>query len=200
MLKIGLTGGIGSGKSTVAAIFEVLGAPVFYADEEAKRLMNEDPHIQSAIKQLLGENSYLDGKLDRNFIAKEIFSDAEKLSELNKIVHPVTIAHAAAWMEQRKKPYAIKEAALIFESDSNKHLDFVIGVFRPVEKRIERVMKRDGITQEQVTERINRQMNEEEKMKLCDFVLINDGQTLLIPQVIDLHDYFIKKSAGLINQ
>ena len=123
MLKIGLTGGIGSGKSTVASIFEVLGIPVYYADDEAKKLMNEDPHLKTAVKQLLGEKSYLDGKLDRSYIASFIFSDPEKLSALNKIIHPAAIANASAWMQQIKKPYAIKEAALIFESESNKYLD-----------------------------------------------------------------------------
>ena len=199
MLKIGLTGGIGSGKSTVASIFEVLGIPVYYADDEAKKLMNEDPHLKTAVKQLLGEKSYLDGKLDRSYIASFIFSDPEKLSALNKIIHPAAIANASAWMQQIKKPYAIKEAALIFESESNKYLDYVIGVFTPEEKRIESVMKRDGISRSQVLERMNKQMNEEEKLKRCDFVLINDEKKLLIPQVNALHEYFLRTASQKIS-
>lgn len=199
MLKIGLTGGIGSGKSTVASIFEVLGIPVYYADDEAKKLMNEDPHLKTAVKQLLGEKSYLDGKLDRSYIASFIFSDPEKLSALNKIIHPAAIANASAWMQQIKKPYAIKEAALIFESESNKYLDYVIGVFTPEEKRIESVMKRDGISRSQVLERMNKQMNEEEKLKRCDFVLINDENKLLIPQVNALHEYFLRTASQKIS-
>ena len=141
MLKIGLTGGIGSGKSTVAKVFEVLGIPVYYADEAAKRLMNEDENLKEKLQQQFGKQTYVDGKLNRGYLSSLVFNDPEKLAILNSIVHPATIEDAAKWMTQQKTPYVIKEAALIFESGSQKDLDKVIGVFAPAPLRILRVIK-----------------------------------------------------------
>ena len=186
MLKIGLTGGIGSGKSTVAKIFETLGIPVYYADDAAKRLMNEDEELKSNIMRAFGSESYKEGKLDRSHVAKLVFNDAEKLEKLNSLTHPVTIRDANHWMEKQTAPFVIKEAALLFESGANTQLDKIIGIYAPLETRISRVMKRDKVTREEVLKRINRQMNEDEKMKLCDFVLINDESQMLVPQVMEL--------------
>jgi dephospho-CoA kinase len=188
MLKIGLTGGIGSGKTTVAHIFEVLGIPVYYADDAAKRLMNEDENLRQQIITHFGEESYVDGKLNRSYLSAVVFSDAEKTKLINSIIHPATIADAELWMSKQTAPYAIKEAALIFEANAEKKLDLVIGVQSPLPIRMQRVMQRDNITEEAVLARMQKQMNEEEKMSRCDFVIVNDEKELLIPQVVALHE------------
>lgn len=188
ILRIGLTGGIGSGKTTVAHIFETLGIPVYYSDDAAKRIMNENPVLQQQIIQHFGEESYINGQLNRPFLAEVIFNNDEKRTLLNSLVHPLTIDDANNWMLQKDTPYAIKEAALIFESDVWKHLDKVIGISAPYELRLERAMQRDNISREAVEARMAKQMNEEEKMKRCDYILYNDEQQLLIPQVIALHE------------
>jgi dephospho-CoA kinase len=191
MLRIGLTGGIGSGKSTVAKIFAVLGIPVYYADAASRRLMNEDPELVKEIIRHFGDKSYTDGKLNRAYIASIVFNDAEKLALLNAISHPATIADAKQWIGQQTAPYIIKEAALIFESGSAEHLDAVIGVYAPAPLRIKRTMDRDHVTQEEVKKRMERQINEELKMKLCDHIIVNDEQQLVVPQVMALHKKFL---------
>ncbi len=190
MLRIGLTGGIGSGKSTVAKIFETLGIPVYYADDASKRLMNENEELKAAIQKNFGNETYTDGKLNRKHLSALVFNNPEKLGLLNSIVHPATIKDAEEWMQQQTTPYAIKEAALIFESGSQEHLDKVIGVYAPAAIRINRVMQRDNTTREEVTSRMNKQINEEIKMGLCDYVVTNDEQELLIPQVLKLDAAF----------
>ncbi len=192
MLRIGLTGGIGSGKTTVAHIFEVLGMPVYYADDAAKRLMNEEANLKQKLIQHFGEESYVEGKLNRAYLSSVVFSNTEKTSLINSIIHPATIADAEAWMLQQQAPYALKEAALIFESGAEKNLDLVIGVSAPLPIRLQRVMKRDAIDEAAVLARMQKQMNEEEKMSRCDFVVINDDETLLIPQVIAIHEQLLQ--------
>ena len=196
MLKIGLTGGIGSGKSTVAKIFETLGIPVYYADAEAKRLMNSSETLKKVIRQNFGEATYENDQLNRKYLAGIVFNDPEKLELLNALIHPVTINDAEQWMQQQSAPYSIKEAALLFESGATENLDFIVGVYAPQALRIKRVMKRDGLTADEIMKRINRQVNEEMKMKLCDFVITNNEQELLIPQVLKLHQHF----SGLSNK
>lgn len=192
MLRIGLTGGIGSGKSTVARIFSLLGIPVYDSDSASKRLMTEDEELKKKIIGNFGEASYTNGILNRKYLSEKAFSDPEKAELLNSIVHPATIKDAEKWMKKQQARYIIKEAALIFESGSNKLLDKVIGVSSPISLRIERTMKRSNITFEQVKMRMDLQMNEEQKMGLCDYVLINDEQQMLIPQVLALHEKFLK--------
>ncbi len=192
MLRIGLTGGIGSGKSTVARIFSLLGIPVYDSDSASKRLMTEDEELKKKIIENFGEASYTNGILNRKYLSEKAFSDPEKAELLNSIVHPATIKDSEKWMKKQQAPYIIKEAALIFESGSNKLLDKVIGVSSPISLRIERTMKRSNITFEQVKVRMDLQMNEEQKMGLCDYVLINDEQQMLIPQVLALHEKFLK--------
>ena len=190
MLKIGLTGGIGSGKSTVAKIFEMLGIPVYYADDVAKRIMNTNESIRRQLIGHFGEDSYNGNDLNRQYIATQVFNNAETLALLNSIVHPVTIADADNWMKKQTTAYAVKEAALIFEANIDKHLDYVIGVSAPAELRLKRVMQRDNVTPEKVQQRMDKQMDDDEKMKRCDFIIYNDEKNLLIPQVIRLHDHF----------
>ena len=192
MIRVGLTGGIGSGKSTVAQIFEVLGIPVFYADDEAKKILNEDDELKKLIIKNFGTESYIDEKLNRSYIASVVFNDKAKLDLLNSLTHPATMKRGEQWMNKQTTAYAIHEAALVFEANVKERLDYVIGVYSPEELRIKRVMERDNISRDQVMKRINRQMNEDEKMKLCDFVLINDEQQLLLPQVLKLHEQLLK--------
>lgn len=192
MLRIGLTGGIGSGKSTVARIFSVLGIPVYDADSSAKRLMAENKNLKGKIIEHFGKESYHNGQLNTKHLAEQVFNDPEKTELLNSIVHPATITDAEEWMKKQKSPYLIKEAALIFESGSNKFFDKIIGVSSPLDLRIERTMKRNKITLSQVMDRINLQMDEEKKMNLCDYIIFNDEQQMLIPQVLQLHEQFLK--------
>lgn len=192
MLKIGLTGGIGSGKTMVARIFELLGIPVYYADAAAKTIMNEDESLKALIVEHFGKAAYTDGTLNRAYISSIVFQNKEKLALLNSLVHPATIRAAEKWMQQQQAAYAIKEAALIFESGSQNGLDLVIGVYAPKSLRILRTMQRDTISRDEVLKRMSNQVNEELKMKLCDFVIYNNEQQLLIPQVIALHEKLLK--------
>jgi dephospho-CoA kinase len=188
MLKIGITGGIGSGKSTVAKAFEVLGIPVYYADDAAKRLMNTDNSLKRKILLQFGNEVYKTGQLDNKKLADIVFSSPEKLALLNALVHPATLIDAERWMQNQSTPYCIKEAALIFESGAHEHLDNVIGVTAPAPLRIQRTMQRDGATRDDVIARMDKQMDETIKMKLCDFVIKNDEQQMLLPQIIALHE------------
>lgn len=194
MLKIGITGGIGSGKSTVSRIFEVLGIPVYDADSNAKKLMEENSFLKEKIISLFGIEAYSSGKLNRAHLANLVFKNPEKIQQLNELVHPVTIADANDWFQKQNSPYCIKEAALIFESGANKALDGVIGVTAPESLRIQRVINRDGITESEIKDRMKRQMNEPEKMKRCNWVIQNDEANSLIEQVLKLHHEFIEKT------
>ena len=191
MLKVGLTGGIGAGKSTVAHIFKILGIPVYHADQESKRLMQTNPSLVEKIKLAFSEKAYAEGILDRKFLSSLVFNDKQKLELLNSIVHPFTIKDGLEWMKKQTSPYAIKEAALIFESGSQGEFDVIIGVFAPPAMRIQRTIQRDQVEREKVLNRMEKQLDENIKMKLCDHVLINNEQTLLMPQVIALHQKLI---------
>ena len=187
MMRIGLTGGIGSGKTTVAKVFEVLGIPVYYADDAAKKLMNEDEELKQKIKLQFGESVYTKGNLNKKQLADIVFNDPGKLDQLNALVHPATIKDAERWMQKQTTAYTLKEAALIFESGAQQNLDHVIGVTAPTPLRIQRTMQRDGITREEVIARMDKQMDDTIKMKLCDFLIKNDEQQMLLPQILDLH-------------
>ncbi len=189
MLKVGVTGGIGSGKTTVCKVFEALGIPVYYADDRAKWLMVHNPDLVHGIKKLFGEEAYTaDGQLDRPFIARKAFGDSTILGKLNALVHPAVAIDGERWHnEQSGVPYTIKEAALLFESGSYRFLDRVITVYAPAEMRIRRVMERDGLSREAVTARMERQMPEEEKIEKADFVIQNDGSRSLVRQVWQIH-------------
>jgi dephospho-CoA kinase len=191
-LKIGLTGGIGSGKSTVAKVFEILGIPVYYADDAARRIMNEDEQLRQQIIQHFGPSAYRNDQLDRAYIGSQVFNNKEKLELMNSLVHPATIRDGEQWMTRQAAPYAIKEAAIIFESGTQGQLDYIIGVSAPTPLRLLRAMKRDGSTREQVLARMNKQIQEVIKMRLCDFVIYNDEQQPVIPQVINLHERLLQ--------
>jgi dephospho-CoA kinase len=191
MLHIGLTGGIGSGKTTVAKVFETLGIPVYYADNRAKHLMNTNKELKSSIIKQFGNEAYREDELDRKYLASIVFNNKEKLALLNALIHPITIRDAEEWMKQQTSAYVIKEAALLFESGAAEKLDYVIGVYAPQYIRVKRVMERDHIPVEEIMKRITRQIDEEMKMKLCDFVITNNDQQLVIPQVVELHKKFL---------
>jgi dephospho-CoA kinase len=194
MVRVGLTGGLGSGKSTVAKIFEVLGIPVYYADEATKQIMNSDKQLKAALIKNFGEETYQGGELNRAYLASIVFADKQKLELLNSLTHPATIRDANRWIQQQTSAYIIKEAALLFESGANKYLDRVIGVYAPQELRIQRAIHRDNATREEILQRMNKQMDEDAKMKLCDFIITNDEQELLTPQVMQLHEKFLNRS------
>lgn len=193
MLKVGLTGGIGSGKSTVAKVFETLGIPVYKADVEAKKLMSTHPQLIQLIKQHFTELAYKNGQLDRAFLSSVVFKDKKKLDLLNSLVHPFTIEDGKAWMQLQKTPYSIKEAALIFESGSQGEFDIIVGVYAPETLRIHRTIQRDKTDKDHVRSRMEHQIKEEVKMKLCDEVLINNEQELLLPQIVALHEKLLAR-------
>lgn len=198
MLKVGITGGIGSGKSTIARMFEVLGIPVYHADTAAKRLMETDAVLAARIREHFGATAYENGRLNRAFIAQRVFNNKAELDWLNRQVHPATLADAARWFQNQNATYAIKEAALLFESGTAGDLDVVIGVAAPETLRLHRVMQRDGITAARIRERMRHQIEETVKMKLCDYVVINNDQQLVIPQVLQLHETLLQKAASPI--
>lgn len=192
MLKIGITGGIGSGKSIVSKIFETMGIPVFDADSAAKKVMDEDEDLKIKLQKEFGAEVYFNGKLNRKYLANIVFNDKERLERLNALVHPAAIEMGLQWASQQTRPYVIKEAALMFEAGSAFNLDYVIGVSAPQHLRIHRAMERDRISREEVLARMNKQIDENIKMRLCDFVIVNDEQQLVIPQVIKLHKHFLQ--------
>jgi len=194
MLKIGITGSIGAGKSTVAGIFKVLGIPVFDADATAKNILNTDSVLREQIAATFGSETYKNGLLDRKYLATLVFNNPNQLAKLNALVHPASIEAANIWAkhcEEQGSPYILKEAALLFEAGTNVGLDFIIGVTAPVEMRIARVMERDHVTREEVLKRMQHQLDDTEKMKRCNFVIDNNEVSLVIPQVLALNARFI---------
>lgn len=189
MLKVGITGGIGSGKSTVCRVFEWLGIPVYYADDRAKQLMTEDEALRSKIRLLLGEEAYLpDGSLNRAHIAGIVFSDAVMLRKLNALVHPAVHRDGEAWHQQQTTPYTLREAALLYESGGYMLLDRMIVVTAPEALRIERVMARDGVDRSAVEARLSRQWPEEKKVEKAHYVIVNDGSRPILPQILAIHE------------
>lgn len=189
MLKIGITGGIGVGKSTVSQLFKTLGVPVYNSDERAKWLMNHDHDLKVKIKKLLGDNAYKNNEeVNREVIATKVFNDEALLNQLNELVHPAVKKDYLDWSTSiLNNKYSLKESALLFETGMYKELDKNILVVAPLHLRIGRVMKRDGISQELVEQRIKNQLPEEEKIPLADFIIYNDESTSLIEQVLTIH-------------
>lgn len=187
MLRVGVTGGIGSGKTTVCRIFEVLGIPVFYADEAARKVMETDAALQAQIVALLGQEAYPGGVIDRHYISGKVFGFPEKLAALNALVHPAT---GRAWEQFQQAhpgaPYVIKEAAILFESGAHTSVDKTICVTAPEALRLTRSMQRDGASEAAIRNRMARQMPEEEKIRRCDYVVANDDREAVLPQVLRL--------------
>ncbi len=195
-MNVGITGNIGSGKSTVCQIFETLGIPTYYADVEAKKLMTEDPLVREQIKLLFGVKAYtVDGILDRKYIGDIVFNNPQMLSRLNYIVHPAVKRHSSAWAKiQKKAAYTLKEAALLIESNNHEAMDKIIVVTAPLDLRVNRVMERDGATKEEVMAREQKQMDESKKVALADFVINNDGSISLVQQVHQIHQKLMVES------
>lgn len=198
-LQIGITGGIGSGKSLVCKIFSHLGAPVYDADSHAKELMTTDGILISEIKKEFGDLSYhADGSLNRVYLANYVFHDPVKLERLNRLVHPRVEADYLKWVSKNAAhPYVIKEAALLFEAGSYKSLDRIIVVSAPEALRVRRVLSRDAHrTVEQIKAIVEKQMPEDEKLKRADHIVVNDETELVVPQVVRLHEEFIKTTGS----
>jgi dephospho-CoA kinase len=196
MLRVGITGGIGSGKTTACKLFEKLGVPVYYADLRAKQLMEEDKKLKHSIVENFGSDAYLhDGSLNRAYLSSVVFSNEEKLQLLNSLVHPVVAADSESWNEvlaQNGFAYSLREAALLIESGSYRLLHKLIVVTAPEEERIKRVMMRDNVTMQQVRARINAQIPEREKVKLADFVIENTDLISLAQQVQNIHEQLLQ--------
>ncbi|WP_306550546.1 dephospho-CoA kinase [Daejeonella sp.] len=193
MLKIGITGGIGSGKTTVCRVFELLGIPIFYADTVAKLIMNTDPVLKEEILKTFGEKSYsMDGVLNRTHLSSIVFNNESELNKLNALVHPAVFRAFDKWLAiHHDAPYIIKEAALLFETKSYTMCDLSVLVVSPEAFRVRRVIARDGISQDEIVLRMKRQFSDEQKMKLADHILFNDENQLLIPQILELDQQFI---------
>lgn len=190
MLKVAITGGIGSGKSIVCSVFEKLGIPVFYADPEARKLMNSDIGIREKMLNYFGleifDNNF---QLNRSKLAAIIFNNKEALSTVNGIVHPVVRKEFNKWAKQQISPYVILESAIILESELVNDFDKIVTISAPLEVRIDRVMKRDSVSREVVLERIKNQMDEDLKREKSDYIIVNDGkEIMLLPQIINIHN------------
>lgn len=189
---IGLTGGIGSGKSTVAGMFGQLGVPVFIADLEARKIMEEDPEVKEAIRDLLGPQAYKEGLPDRPYIASLVFNNKELLEKLNAIIHPAVGRKFQAWYKKQEAPYVIYEAAILFEHGGDKKCDKVILVTAPREIRISRVIKRDGVSRDEVLERMANQWAEDRKIPLADYVIENIEMAETLRIVEKIHQLYVK--------
>ena len=195
MLKIGITGGIGTGKSTICEIFALLGIPVYNADKAAKRLMATNEGLKKQLIATFGTAAFTNsGDLDTTYIANKVFTDKKALKHLNALVHPAVLADFDQWCSQQQAPYVLKEAALLIESGSYKQCDYTILVESPLALRIQRLLSRDNSSEAQIRARIANQLPDEEKAKLANFLILNDEKHLLIPQILALHTQFLKAS------
>ncbi|WP_317042932.1 dephospho-CoA kinase [Arcticibacter eurypsychrophilus] len=198
MLKIGITGGIGTGKTTVCRIFELLGVPVYYADARAKLVMHTDKELIASVKAVFGDEVYSSGVLNRSMLGALVFNDANLLNKLNALVHPAVFRDFKQWSEDQNCKYVLKEAAILFESGSDQDCDYTLLVKSPLSLRISRIMQRDTMSRDDIMKRMDKQMSEEEKEKRADFCVLNDELNLIIPQVLELHKRFVTLSEGKI--
>jgi len=195
MIKVALTGGIGSGKSFVAQLFQTLNIPIYYADKEAKRLMSSQKELKNDIKALLGQEAYhRNGRLNRGFVASKIFNDKLLLKAINKLVHPAVGADFILWANNQQAPYVIEESALVFEIKSASKFDHTILVVADEEIRINRVMKRDKTDRNQVLSRMSKQWPDKKKMKLANHIIFNNEKESLIQQVVKIHNEILKQN------
>ena len=193
MMLVGLTGGIGSGKSTVASFFRELGIPVYTADDEAKKLMTTSKRIKTKLIKEFGEQTFVDEQLNRGYIASIVFKDAEKLAILNNIVHPEVAKHFKKWASKQNAPYVIQENAILFESNAASRFDTIITVTAPIDLRFERVLKRDDTTIKQIQSRMNNQLSDDERLQRSDFVIENIDWDITKQQVLDIHNQLLER-------
>jgi dephospho-CoA kinase len=191
-LKLGVTGGIGSGKTTVCKVFGVLGIPVFSADDEAKRILDSDREIQIKINLHAGKDLFSSGKLDRPALAKMIFNNKELLEKVNSIIHPAVFRSFGEWFNQQDSPYSIMEAAILFESGAFRFMDKIVTVVTPLDERIERLVSGNRLTREQINERIKNQIDDDSRIKQSDFIISNSENDLIIPSIIGIHEEMLK--------
>lgn len=198
MLKLGITGGIGSGKTIVCEIFNTLHVPVYLADDRAKFLTETDTEIQNSIIREFGEESFINSTYNRQYIASVVFYEKEKLQALNRIIHPKVEKDFSDWYKKQKSSYVVHEAAILFESGVYKQMDYTLFVDAPVNYRIERVVKRDGIPGEQVKLRLKNQWPADKIRNMADWTVINDGKTLILPRILEIHKFLteINKANG----
>jgi dephospho-CoA kinase len=188
MIKAGITGGIGTGKTLICQVFSALHVPVYYADEEAKRLTDDDSFIRDALIRIFGEKLYETGKINRVYMAEKIFHDKGLLEKVTAVIHPRVAGHFAEWChKQADKPYIIQESAILFESNAYRNFDRIITVHAPEDLRIQRVLKRPNMSLEKIRAIMQNQLAEEEKIKRADFIIYNDELTLLMPQILQIH-------------
>jgi dephospho-CoA kinase len=186
--KLGITGGIGSGKTSVCRVFDVLGIPVFSADREASDIMENEDSVKSHLKAITGKDLYSGGSLDRMALADIIFNDNAILEKVNSLVHPVVFDRFMKWSFLQKSKYVIMEAAILFESGADEFVDRVATVVAPVDQRMERVMLRNKLSREQVMERMQNQMDDEARIKLSDYIIYNSENDMIIPAILKIHD------------
>lgn len=199
MLKVGITGGIGSGKSTVCNILKNLGVPVFSSDDVGKYLLNNDDYLKREITKHFDSDMYTStGSLDRERMAKLVFNNPDELKKLNELVHPRVKAEFDSWCKKNeKKPYVVKEAAILFETGQHKELDKMVTVFCPKEERIRRIMKRDDTNKESIEKRMMHQYSDAERNALASYIIMNDGKEDLLPQVMELHELLLNEFTKL---
>jgi dephospho-CoA kinase len=192
VLKLGVTGGIGSGKTSVCRVFSVLGIPVFSADAEAREVMDIDTGIMLRINTIVGKNLYAGGSLDRSELARLIFNNSRLLEKVNSLVHPVVFARFREWEKIQNAPYVIMEAAILFESGADKVVDRIVTVIAPIEERVNRVIHRSSITRDQVIERMRNQIEDTERIKRSDYVIQNSENDMIIPAILRIHEDILK--------
>jgi dephospho-CoA kinase len=197
-LLIGVTGGIGSGKSMVCRLFECLDIPIYYADSRAKWLTNNDPEIREKVVALLGNEAYDSaGRYNTRFVASSVFQNEPLLKELNAIIHPVVLRDTQAWVAQHSgAPYVVKEAAIMARAGQSNAVDYVVVVEAPVELRIQRILERDKRTEKEIRAIIERQVSDESRREIADYIVDNDDASELIPQVLHLHEIFLKRKSS----
>ena len=193
ILKLGVTGGIGSGKTSVCRVFSVLGIPVFSADNEAREVMDIDTSIMLRINTITGKNLYSSGSLDRSELAKLIFNNSRLLEKVNSLVHPVVFSRFREWVRRQDAPYVIMEAAILFESGADKIVDRIMTVVAPVEQRIERVIRRNMLTSDQVMERMRNQLDDEIRIQRSDYVVRNSENDMIIPAILKIHGELLQQ-------
>ena len=191
-MKLGVTGGIGSGKTSVCKVFNILGIPVFSADQEAKGIMENDIEIIHRINSIAGKDLYKDGNLDRTELATLIFNNQNLLEKVNSLVHPVVFDHFKRWEMEQTAPYVIMEAAILFESGAAKLVDKIAVVVAPVEERVNRVIHRNRLSREQVLDRMRNQFDDETRIKMSDYIIHNSENDMIIPEILKIHDDILR--------